>query len=344
MKRQHTTKEIRDFIIHNVEEHPSSITRVVLTEFGISRQSVNRHLQQLVREGLLAEEGSTRNKRYELKPLIEDDFVIPITPGLEEDKVWRQHLTPLLKVIKPNVVGICQYGFTEMFNNILEHSEATFAAVEFKYLPIRIELVVEDNGIGIFNKIVRDLGLEDQRQAILELSKGKLTTDPENHTGEGIFFTTRMFDEFSILSGELYFSHSQDGDWLLEDTEDSSQGTRIAMWINPDSDRTIQEVFDRHASEVDDYGFTRTHVPTVLVKYGEENLISRSQAKRLLARFENFEEVLLDFRGVDSIGQAFADEIFRVFQNNNPDLRIITLEANDNIKRMIKRVTQRGGA
>ena len=342
MKREHTTKEIHDFIMHNIEEHPSSISHAVTEKFGVSRQSVYRHLQQLVRQGLLTEEGSTRNKRYEFKPIIEKDVPIQITSGLEEDMVWRQNLSPLLKDTKPNVLGICHYGFTEMFNNVIEHSEGIFASIELKYLPVRIELVVEDNGIGIFNKIVRDLGLEDQRQAILELSKGKLTTDPENHTGEGIFFTTRMFDEFSILSGELFFSHSQDGDWLLEDTEDSTQGTRVSMWINPDSDRTIQEVFDRYATEADDYGFTRTHVPTVLAKYGEEKLISRSQAKRLLARFENFEEVLLDFKGVDSIGQAFADEIFRVFQNNNPGVRIITLRDNDDIKRMIERVTKRG--
>ena len=342
MKRQHTTKEIHDFVIHNIEEHPGSISRVVTEKYGVSRQSVNRHLQQLVSEGLLLEEGSTRNKRYKLKPIIEKEISIPIIPGLEEDEVWRQNLSSLLKDTKPNVAGICHYGFTEMFNNVIEHSEAISASIELKYLPTRIELVVRDNGIGIFNKIVRDLGLEDQRQAILELSKGKLTTDPENHSGEGIFFTTRMFDEFSILSGELFFSHSQDGDWLLEDTEDSTQGTRVSMWINPDSDRTIQEVFDRYATEADNYGFTRTHVPATLAKYREENLISRSQAKRLLARFENFEEVLLDFKGVDTIGQAFADEIFRVFQNNYPGVRIITLGANDDIKRMIERVTKRG--
>ena len=34
---------------------------------------------------------------------------------------------------------------------------------------------------------------------VWELPKsGKLTTDPDNHTGEGIFFTSRVFDEFEI--------------------------------------------------------------------------------------------------------------------------------------------------
>ena len=35
-------------------------------------------------------------------------------------------------------------------------------------------------------------------------------------------------------------------------------------------------------------------------------LVSRSQAKRLCHRFDNFEEVELDFDGVEEIGQGFA--------------------------------------
>ena len=38
----------------------------------------------------------------------------------------------------------------------------------------------------------------DKRQALFELSKGKFTTDPSRHSGEGVFFTSRMFDDFEI--------------------------------------------------------------------------------------------------------------------------------------------------
>ena len=75
-----------------------------------------------------------------------------------------------------------------------------------------------------------------------------------------------------------------------------------------------------------------------LAKIGDENLISRSQAKRLLTRLEPFKEVFLDFEGVDIIGQAFADEIFRVFQNAHPEIEIIQVKANKNIQNIIKRV------
>ena len=342
MNRHHSSKQVRDFIVQEVGKNPGSISHVVSEKFGISRQAVNHHLLKLIRDGLLIPEGNTRGRRYHLKPIREKGFFLPITSELEEDRVWRQYLTPLFNGIGSNVVNICHYGFTEMFNNIIDHSEATNALVGFKYMPDRIELTVFDNGIGIFNKITRDLGLEDHRHAILELSKGKLTTDPEHHTGEGIFFTTRMFDEFSILSGDLYFSHSLDNDdWLLETKKSSDKGTFITMVIEPQSNRTTKEVFDSYTSEDDDYSFTRMHVPVALTIYGEENLVSRSQAKRVLARFECFKGVFLDFEGVEFIGQAFADEIFRVFKNANPNIKLVWVRANDNIEKMIKSVYQK---
>ena len=342
MNRHHSSKQVRDFIIQEVGKNPGSISHIVSEKFGISRQSVNRYLLKLIRDGLLIPEGNTRGRRYHLKPIKEKEFFIPITPRLEEDSVWRQYLESLFNGIKPNVVNICHYGFTEMFNNVIDHSEATNALVGFKYMPNGIKITVFDGGIGIFKKITRDLELEDHRHAILELSKGKLTTDPEHHTGEGIFFTTRMFDEFSISSDNLYFSHSLDNDdWLLETKRSSGKGTLITMVIEPQSNRTAKEVFDRYTSEDDDYSFTRMHVPVALAIYGEENLVSRSQAKRLLARFERFKEVFLDFEGVEFIGQAFADEIFRVFKNANPNINLVWVRVNNNIAKMIKSVMNR---
>jgi len=182
------------------------------------------------------------------------------------------------------------------------------------------------------------LDLEDHRHVILELSKGKLTTDPERHTGERIFFTSRVFDRFSILSGRLFFQHQEpDDDWLLEDAQAAHQGTAVNMLISTRSPRTAKEVYDRYARDPDDLSFTRTHVPVGLLRYGEENLVSRSQAKRLLARFDRFQEVFLDFEGVDTIGPAFADEIFRVFRRQNPTITISWIRTSDQVRRMIQR-------
>lgn len=334
------SSRIRDFILQNVEEHPDSVSRMTSEEFGISRQAVNRHLNTLLSQGLLIAKGKTRKRVYELKPIIESTFHIVISPDFDEDRVWRQYLANLFERFRPNIVGIGHYGFTEMYNNVIDHSEGTIALVSFKHVAGRVELTVADDGIGIFNKITKELGLADERQAILELAKGKVTTDPRNHTGEGIFFATRAFDTFSILSGSLYYCRSihMGGEWLLEDREEVSRGTSIDMEIATDCNRTLKEVFDKYSGEGYEYGFRRTHVPVSLATYGRESLVSRSQAKRVLARFDRFDEILLDFTGVDFIGQAFADEIFRVFRNNNPDKKIDWISANDDVETTIKRV------
>lgn len=332
-------KQIRDFILRNLRLHPVDITRFTADHFRISRPAVLHHINALSDEGALKISGETRGRRYELAPISEASLELPISPDLKEDAVWREKIRPILNGVPSNVLSICQYGFTEILNNAIDHSEGTTALVYVRRDVDLIRMLIVDNGIGIFTKIARDFHLDDPRHAILELAKGKLTTDPDRHTGEGVFFASRIFDRFSLLSSNLFFTHRTDGDdWLLE-TEDSGEGTSVIMEIDTDSARTTQEVFDRFSSGQDRYAFTRTHVPVALARYGDENLVSRSQARRLLTRFERFEEVFLDFDGIETIGQAFADEIFRVFAAEKPDTRLTytntTPAVNDVIKRAL---------
>ena len=109
------------------------------------------------------------------------------------------------------------------------------------------------------------------------------------------------------------------------------------MDIPTDAQWSMRTVFDEY--QRDDLRFRRTLVPIKLGNYPGEQLVSRSQAKRVLSRFDEFSEVLLDFDDVDDIGQPFADEIFRVFKNSHPDTHIVTTRTNPNIDKMIKFVT-----
>jgi anti-sigma regulatory factor (Ser/Thr protein kinase) len=332
--------EISNYILDNVEDHPRDIARLTAEALGLSRQSVAKHLRRLVTQGLLIAVGNTRARRYRLKAIIDHSFTLEVTPNLAEDVEWRQKIAPLMDGVAENVRDICHYGFTEMVNNVIDHSESSEATIAIRRTARRINLMVMDEGIGIFNKLQKTLGLDDPRHALLELSKGKLTSDPDSHTGEGIFFTSRMFDEFTISSGTMFFTrlNKRDDEWLLEVKEhEPTDGTMIVMTIHPQAIHTSQEVFDRFQD--DDYGFSRTHVPIQMALYEGEKLISRSQAKRILARVERFNEVLLDFRGVTEIGQAFADEIFRVFHREHPEIKLGAMFTTTEIDRMIRRVT-----
>lgn len=324
------------FLLSKVKEHPRDVARIASEEFKVTRQAVNQRLRRLVERGLLRREGHTRAARHELAILGRVTDTIPITADLAEDTVWRDRILGLVADVSENVRDICQYGFTEMLNNAKDHSGSPTVTFEASVSGAEIVLVVVDEGIGIFRKIKEECGLEDERHAVLELTKGKLTTDPERHTGEGVFFTSRMLDTFAILSGDLYLGCQGGQDWLLR-TEDFQAGTAVRMQIDPFSARTVRQVFDRYATEQDDYAFRRTHIVVALAKAEGEKLISRSQAKRIMARVERFREVVLDFEGIDSIGPAFADEMFRVFSSQHPHVRVLPIRANQDVTRMISR-------
>lgn len=331
---------IRKFILENVEKHPNDIAPVAAAHFGISRQGAHRHVQNLVRAGALRESGKTKARVYALLPEVEWWGRYDIEPDLDEDKVWRADVLPLLESLPANVRDIWHYAFTEMFNNAVDHSEGKQIGVLVARDPTKTRMSISDDGIGIFRKICERFGLEDQRHAVLELAKGKLTTDPSRHTGEGIFFTSRMVDDFGILAGDIYFSHLHPApeDWILERTESDGLGTQVSMSLSNHTAREQKAVFDKFASPEDnDFGFTKTVVPVRLARYGADQLVSRSQAKRMLARVDRFRTVILDFTGVEQIGQAFADEAFRVFANAHPEVELVAMHAAPAVTQMINR-------
>jgi anti-sigma regulatory factor (Ser/Thr protein kinase) len=334
-------ERVRSYILENVEKYPQDIAKRTAEHFGTTRQAVNKHVRHLVSEKALVEEGNTRNRKYKLCALAELVKVYEMTAGLEEDVVWREDILPFLGQLPGNVVDIWRHGFTEMFNNAIDHSSAGHISVKFSKTATTTEILIYDDGIGIFKKIQTALNLLDERHAVFELAKGKLTTDPSRHTGEGIFFSSRMFDQFRIMSSETYFSHEfgKDEDWVLENQQ--SQGTAVFMKLNNHTARSTHKVFSEFQSG-EDLGFTKTVVPVRLAQYGDDKLVSRSQAKRLLARVDRFKTVLMDFKEVTSIGQAFADEIFRVFRNSHPEIELYAINASVEVQDPINRAQSSG--
>ena len=329
-------ENIRRYILNYLEKSSDDVTKATARKFGITRQAVNKHLRRLRSEGVLHRSGSTRNIVYQLAQVSRWQKTYQIDTEKTEEAVWIGGVRDALGDLPDNVLSIWHYGFTEMCNNAIDHSEGSLIIVGIKKTAATTEMLISDDGYGIFKKIQDALGLLDERHSILELSKGKLTTDPDRHTGEGIFFTSRMFDLFDILSGGVFYSHKigEPNDWILEN-EQGSNGTLVWMSLSNHTARTPKKIFDKFTS--DDFSFTKTVVPVKLARYDESELISRSQAKRLLVRVELFKTVILDFSEVEVIGQAFADEIFRVFARQHPDIEFVPINANSVIKRMIAR-------
>lgn len=326
-------------ILELVAKNGKDVAKRLAKEFGFSRQTANKHLRTLVANKIIRGEGKTRAKKYYLTTTHEKKKTYNIA-GLEEDRVWYEVVSPIIHDLAENVRDIWQYGVTEMVNNAIDHSGSADVYISVYRNALFSECWVLDNGEGIFNKIQKALGFFDPRESILELAKGKLTTDPENHTGEGIFFSSRIFDVFDIISGKLHFMHTeQQDDYLFESEPERAEfeGTAVFMRLANNSERLIADVFNEFAAP-EEYSFTKTVVPVRLAQYEGEKLISRSQAKRLYQRFEKFRRVVLDFHGVAEIGQAFADELFRVFPKAHPSVQLAPVNTSKAVADMIKRV------
>ncbi|MDZ4201937.1 MAG: DUF4325 domain-containing protein [Gallionella sp.] len=318
-----------------VSDDGKNVATRLAAAHDFSRQAASARLRVAVAKGLIAKTGVGRGVEYTLVETsrISEEYD---RAGLSEDHVWRSLLAPVVRDLPENVRDIWRYGFTEMVNNAIDHSGSDKIKVWCARNALYTQVWVSDEGEGIFNKIQKALQLYDPREAILELAKGKFTTDPEHHSGEGIFFSSKVFDLFDIRSGSLHFMHDDGRDDLLIERPKNAPGTLVVMRLLNDSKRTTKEIFDKFAAP-EEYTFAKTIVPVKLGQYEGEKLVSRSQAKRLIFRFEKFRTVILDFTGVEEIGQAFSDEVFRVFQNAHPDTRLVPVNMTAAVKEMVAR-------
>ena len=308
---------------------------------GLKESTIRKHVNILIRQGNLSLSQKIGNKNYYSIPFeFTKSFVFhPKKNFISEDLVWREYIRNCLVHYSKNSLEILDIVFSEIFNNALSHSDADEISVTLNISVIKTILIIKDNGIGIFNKIQQAFNLSDKHQALLELSKGKMTSAPKEHSGEGIFWSSKACDAFLIISSGLAYNHGlYNEDYLQEISScENNVGTTVVMMVKNNTTKTMRQVYDKYSSP--DEGFFKTIVPVKLLRYKDEGIVSRSQAKRLLARFNEFRSIILDFEGIDEIGQAFADEIFRVFKMNHPEIKVKEINAVKSVKNIIKRVS-----
>jgi len=333
-------EKIRTFLIDNIAERPQDIAAVTAKEFSVSRTTVHRHLQTLLQKGDILKTGKTRGAAYFLKLARDKKLLFNANSTIGEFEIWKEYFSDSFSALSDNAYAVCEHGFGEMFNNALDHSEGNNIWVETKWEPSQVTITIADNGVGIFYKIKKAENLQDDRESVLLLSKGKFTTDKENHSGEGIFFTSRAVDDFLLWSHKLFYrKNNREDDWFLQTKESSFNGTSVTLIVRLDTKRTLEDLYRQYTAHDDDEipRFDKTHILVELSKLEDDRFVSRSQAKRILMGLDKFKRVVLDFRGVQTIGQSFVDEVFRVFKIKHPDVKIEYLNAGDDVIFMIKR-------
>lgn len=317
----------------------------IARHFGFTRQYASQVLRDMVNAGEIVKFGSTRAAFYTLPELIDKIGPSAIrrrlkNKNIKEHEVFDNLIStfPVFHTTPENAQSIVYYAFSEMFNNAIEHSRSENIEVEIESDRGIIRFVVSDFGIGVFRNVMRKQNLKSELEAMQDLLKGKVTTDPKAHTGEGIFFTSKAADRFVLESfGYRMIVDNMIPDVFFQKEKKTNRGTRVIFTIAQKSDRHLNRIFEKYQSKPGSYAFDKTEIHIRLFTMGTI-YVSRSQARRVLVGLEKFKKIILDFDRVPNIGQAFADEVFRVFQSRYPQISIEPINMNETVRFMVERV------
>lgn len=329
-----------DSILARLRRGPVSGSHLA-RDLGVSRQAVHEHLKSLCERGLILKEGVTRGARYRVAGRGAKTAGVRTVRraldlrGLQEDLVFGEISTVLglERHVRERAREIAHYAFTEMLNNAIEHSRSPRGLVEARMDAYTCSFLVRDYGIGLFRSLMAKLGLSDESAALFQLLKGKQTTAPERHTGEGIFFTSKAVDTVTFRSHRLQLTiDNLRADVVVEETR-FLKGTEVRFAVGRRSTRCLKDIFAKFAPEEYDFRFEKTRV---MVRLLGQDYVSRSEARRLLSGLERFREIELDFSGVQRLGHGFADEVFRIFRQAHPGIKLRAVNAGPALQAMIR--------
>jgi len=337
--------EIKQKILQFITKKKFITSSELAIFLNVSCQYASRILQVLVNSGEIVKIGSTRSAHYTLPRFLHEIHTFKSTKRLTnkhlaEHEVMETFLvqSPPFRTAPEHVQSILRYAFSEMLNNAIDHSQSRYIDVKIAEDTTRIVFEVSDFGIGVFRNVMKKNKLKTPFEAMQDLLKGKVTTQPKAHSGEGIFFTSKLADSFLLESfAKRMRVDNVIEDVSFEDQKPSKKGTRVIFSIAKKSKRHLNTVFEKYQSHPGSYAFDKTEIRVRLFTMGTV-YVSRSQAKRVLSGLEKFNTIVFDFARVPTIGQAFADEIFRVFSRAYPRIRIEIEQANEAVAFMIQRV------
>lgn len=322
-------------------------TRDIIDLFKISRQYAVALVNDLVSKDQLVKVGSTNRAYYLLPESVNEVGAFPARIGkrlknenLQEHEIYEdiQNQYPPIKRLPENIRSILNYSFSEMVNNAIEHSKSKYIEVEVSVQNRKLNFIVNDFGIGVFRNIMEQKRLKNEVEAMQDLLKGKTTTMPKSHSGQGIFFTSKAADVFNLESyGYVLTINNKTHEVSYRALPALKRGTKVKFSIDVNSTRHLSTIF-RKFSVGTEFAFNKTEIKVTLYGSGDWVHVSRSQARRILEGLNKFESIIMDFDKVPTIGQAFADEVFRVFKEKYPRIEIQPINMDEAVRFMVERV------
>lgn len=317
--------------------HGDTLVDEVARQRTCSRRSAQRLVAALVAARWLDRTGSTRRPTYRPGPLRQLIQVLPLH-GLDEDRPWKREVAPLLD-LPPHVALLVEHAYTELLNNAIDHSGGLQVTISVRQTPTHVQLLVSDDGCGIFDRIARSFAIDDPATAMLELAKGKLSSCPARHSGKGLFFVARLVDVLELHANRhAYRRLGWEGGGWQAGRPLPREGTSVFVAVALDTTVTLEALLSAHSASGRGRDFARTEVALRLLAGPGDSLATRAQARRAWARLAAFEHATLDFGGVAEVGPAFADELLRVQRSAHPGVTLATARVSRRVDAMLQAV------
>lgn len=336
---------INTLIMKVASEKTTFKTSDVLETLGtkVTTQYLSSLIGKLVKQGLLVKSGSTAKATYAL-PDNANELGTVIRKHLVRETVKEHevlddinHQAHFLIKLNENLRSLFDYALSEMLNNAIDHSQSKYINIEVGVDNENLKFLVNDAGIGVFRNVMQQRHLKSEFEAMQDLLKGKTTTQPHAHSGEGIFFTSKVADVFILESfGYLLRVDNTINDVFFQEIKSEKKGTKVSFILSKNTHKHLKDIFSQYETDHNDPDFDKTKIQVKLYTIGTI-YVSRSQARRILTGLERFKTIILNFERVPTIGQAFSDEIFRVFKQKYPEIKIIPTSMNEAVKYMVNR-------
>ncbi|MBS7302836.1 MAG: DUF4325 domain-containing protein [Lachnospiraceae bacterium] len=339
-------EEIKKYILRKIDLDDNEVISKTMDNFGISITSVKRYLQEAISLNMIMPEKECACG-YKLVEQVFIERVVLTGEPVGEDRIFETFISKNLKKCNEEAFRVWQYVCEEMLNNAIEHSRGKNIEIEVHTNALFSRVIITDDGVGTFQTLLEYMEEHgwvnpDSGDALIELYKGKITSNPVCHSGEGIFFSAKMLDGFALWSdSRMYVSGNKTETKAIQShllayaSHINKVGTMVSMKLENETTRNVTEVFDMYTDM--EGGFIKTYIPVKEACITGEP-VARSQARRICNRLEEFKEVLLDFNNVEFVGQGFADEIFRVYATANPRVLLRPVNMMPTVVRMIHHV------
>jgi len=333
-----TSNQIKKFILDNLKIHKKDIIQTSINHFGISRQAMHKHMKSLIEDKKVVAFGNTKGRYYKLNPSVNYTKNFELTNEISTEIILKENILPNIKSLKDNIFEIFEFSIGALLNNVVDHANAN--KIYFKlYINHRdSHFVISDDGIGIFNKIRTGLGLVNTHMAGLELAKGNITTDPDNHSGDELNAIIHLFDKVTIdSSGHSLRFFNDNNEWLMQNSK-QQHGTRIHLQIDTQSKRSCAKIFE--------FIFKKKHrhisIPLNLLELSDYKIINcRSQVKNVLRNIKDYKIIEFDFQKIDLIGPSFADALVRKTKEYNQFANIEWINSNSTVDLLMSRALDR---